>query len=104
MRKIFFSLLLVLTLAACLETGAALQQPATPTPQPTDNPTATATATEAPQVCQVTAQALNIRSGPGLSYAVIGWIYAGDIVTVKTQRGAWYQTGRGWIHSHYCEE
>lgn len=98
--KRILTLILSLTLAACLDTSAAIQQPATPSP----TLQATATATEAPKVCTVTADALHIRSGAGVTYSVIGYLKAGDIVTIQNQRGAWYEIGAGWIHSKYCEK
>lgn len=105
MKKVLVSLLLVLTLAACLDTSAAIQQPANPSPAPAATPTVTASTTPAPLQCTVTAGALHVRRGPGLSYAVIGYLYAGDIVTIETQRGAWYAIGADrWVHSKYCEE
>lgn len=100
MKKILLTVILFLTLAACkwsYDPYAAFQQPANPSPAPT------ATATEAPKVCTVTADALHIRSGAGVTYSVIGYLKAGDIVTVINQRGAWYDIGAGWIHSKYCE-
>lgn len=107
--KRILTLILSLTLAACLsiptgeDTSAAIVQPATriPTPHPTQEPTATAT--DAPKVCAVTAEALHVRSGPGITNPVTGYLYAGDVVTVINQRGAWYEIGDGWIHSRYCE-
>jgi uncharacterized protein YgiM (DUF1202 family) len=51
----------------------------------------------------VTAEALHVRSGAGVSFAVVGYLKAGDIVTIQNQRGAWLDTGAGWIHSKYCE-
>lgn len=103
LKKVITVLFVCLTLAACLDTGAALKQPATltPTPQPTDNPTATE---PAPMQCKVTAGALHVRSGAGVEYAVIGYLRAGEIVTVKTQRGTWFEIGADrWVHSKYCE-
>ncbi|GEM_PF-4231081 len=97
-------LFLTLSLAACnyVDPIAALQQqPVTVTPSPTTDthPNMLGSA-ELPQ-CTVTG-ALNVRSGPGVSHAVIGYLYAGDIVTIQTQRGAWLNIGNGWIHSKYC--
>lgn len=101
----FITLLLALALAACSPMAAIYDPARTATPSATDNPTPTApaAATEAPKICTVTADALNVRRGPGVSYAVIGYLYAGDIVTIQTQRGAWYEIGAGWIHSKFCE-
>lgn len=102
MKRILITLILSLTLAACLDTSAAIQQPASPSPTPQDTPTATATE-PAPMQCTVTAEALHVRSGPGLSHSVMGYLYAGDIVTIESQRGAWYDIGAGWVHGNYCK-
>jgi uncharacterized protein YgiM (DUF1202 family) len=100
-------LTLALTLAACSPARAVVRKGNTdvtfsPTPHPTQEPTATAT--DAPKACTVTAEALHVRSGPGIEHPVTGYLYAGDVVSILDQRGAWYQTARGWLHSHYCEE
>lgn len=100
--KQILTLVLFLTVASC----SPAREAATATPSPAQAPTATATATETPtpaKQCTVTAEGLHIRSGAGVEYAVIGYLKAGDIVTVQNQRGAWYDTGAGWIHSKYCE-
>lgn len=39
---------------------------------------------------EVTAYQLNIRTGPGTSYAKIGWLSQGDIVDVLGHLGSWY--------------
>ena len=68
----------------------------------TANPTATAAA------CVVNATALNFRAGPGLSYGVIAWPTAGEILTLTGETsGAWQQVQTpqgltGWVHSNYC--
>lgn len=103
--KRILTLILSLTLAACLDTSAAIQQPANPSP----TPQATATTSEHVRIvelpqCTVTADALHIRGGAGVTYSVIGYLKAGDIVTVQDQRGAWYDIGAGWVHSKYCKE
>ena len=106
MKKVLTVLFLCLTLAACLDTSAALQQPATRTPTATNTTqaTASATATEpAPMTCKVIADALHVRSGAGVSYSVIGYLKAGDIVTIEGTRGDWYDIGAGFIHSKYCK-
>jgi len=61
----------------------------------------------APAVCVVTADVLHLRTGPGIEYRVIGWLYSGDALAVLTP-GAWAQvqtsTGAyGWINSLICE-
>lgn len=110
MKKVYtLFVCLALALTACLDTSAALQQPATtPTATQTTTATAAAAATEAPMTCTVAAQSLHVRSGPGVSYAVTDYLYAGEIVTIQTQRGAWLKVtterGAGYIHSHYCEK
>ena len=110
MQKVL-TLFLCLTLAACnlnYDPYAVLQQPAPSiTPTTTDKPGITApAATAAARSCTVTAP-LHLRTGAGLSYAVIGYLQAGAIVTIQTQRGAWYEvttaSGAGFIHSQYCE-
>jgi uncharacterized protein YgiM (DUF1202 family) len=98
MNKVI-SLLLVFVLAACLDIPDAAI-PATMPPSPQDTPTAT---DPGPNLCTVTAEALHVRSGAGVSFAVVGYLKAGDIVTIQNQRGAWLDTGAGWIHSKYCE-
>ena len=110
MQKVL-TLVLCLTLAACnlnYDPYAALQQPAPSlTPTTTDKPGKPAPAATAARSCTVTAP-LHLRTGAGLSYAVIGYLQAGDIVTIQTQRGAWYEvttaSGAGFIHSQYCEK
>ncbi|MEJ2556812.1 MAG: SH3 domain-containing protein, partial [Anaerolineae bacterium] len=52
----------------------------------------------------VVAQALNVRSGPGVSYPAVGLLVRGDQVPVVGQHAAngWWQVelpdgGRGWV-------
>ena len=111
--KNILTLALCLTLAACnlnYDPYAALMQtPPSLTPSPiTDKPNATApAATAGAMSCTVTAP-LHLRTGAGVSYAVIGFLRAGEIVTIQTQRGAWYEvttaSGAGFIHSQHCEK
>ena len=82
---------------------AALQQPASRSP-PTPKPTTT------PQTCIVTAQeSLNLRIGPGTSYAVINWLKTGEVLTITNEPDvdAWIQVITdthitGWINSNFC--
>lgn len=55
---------------------------------------------------EVTAHQLNIRTGPGTSYAIIGTLYQGNVVSVVGTLGSWYviHTERdmiGVISSYY---
>lgn len=97
-------LLLILLLTAC--------SPARAISDPSPNPTPSATLrTELPNWfgseelphCTVTAEALHVRSGAGIEHPVTGYLYAGDVVSILDQRGAWLGIGAGWIHSRYCE-
>jgi hypothetical protein len=77
--------------------------PATPTPEATATPAATDTPTEAPVPRFTTSRTANVRSGPGVNYARIGSLGAGEagVITGKNPAGNWYQfdyAGRsGWI-------
>jgi uncharacterized protein YraI len=71
---------------------------------PTDTPPAEPTATPTPErAIAVAAQGMNVRSGPGTNYAVIGAAQAGDqfMITGKDNSGAWWEVdfnGRaGWL-------
>ncbi|ALC88760.1 hypothetical protein AM500_02305 [Bacillus sp. FJAT-18017] len=54
---------------------------------------------------KVTASSLNVRSGPGTTYAVIGKLTTGKIVTVLQQKNGWSSitagTVKGWVSSQY---
>jgi len=106
--------LLALALLSCglWQPYAAMQDP-----QPTAAGTLTETdlyerietPTPAPKSCQVTAaEALNLRSGPGISYPVKAWLKPGDLLTVITQLDGWAKittpTGAaGWVNLNYCK-
>lgn len=67
------------------------------------------TATALP-ACEVTADFLNIRSGPGVEYAGIGSLKSGDVVTVtviiKSPNGVlsdWLQISAGYINGSFCK-
>ena len=53
----------------------------------------------------VTASSLNVRSGPGTGYSIIGGLFKGNKVTVKSKTGSWYAinfNGRtGYVTSQY---
>lgn len=48
---------------------------------------------------------LNVRSGPGTQYGIIGRIYPGAVYRILSQQGVWYQIDfngtPGWVHSYY---
>jgi len=54
----------------------------------------------------VTAQTLNFREGPGMSYAVTGILRQGERLEVIA-RGAWLRvstgTETGYIYGRYCQ-
>lgn len=112
-RPILALLLLALVSLACSLTPTAnlsgTISTATPIPSPAPVPTAPdPTATPEPIACRVTAiKALNVRSAPSTEGDVIAWLLPGDVVTISSTRGAWYQVktdrGTGYIYSKYCE-
>ncbi|MCX7669234.1 MAG: SH3 domain-containing protein, partial [Anaerolineae bacterium] len=82
---------------------------ATPLPTATPAPTATLapTATEAPPRVKVTSDQLNIRSGPGTAYPVVGRLQRDDEAKVigKSEDGKWWQIevkeGKGWVSGEF---
>jgi uncharacterized protein YgiM (DUF1202 family) len=104
--------LVVMAYAIAPRRAAAAGQP---TPQPSQAPPPAPLATLEPRQaptetrCTVTAEALNIRTCPGASCAVIGWLQAGQRVNVLADYtpGGWaeLQPSGGWIHSSFinCE-
>ena len=78
-------------------------QPAEPQPaEPAENPTETPTST--PQIAQLVLNDLvNIRSGPGTSYGLVGSGQQGNIfrITGKNSDGSWWQIDyngqAGWV-------
>jgi uncharacterized protein YgiM (DUF1202 family) len=58
-------------------------------------------------VCVVNADVLHLRTGPGVEYSVIGWLYSGEAVTIITP-GAWLEVRTssgavGFVNGEYCE-
>ncbi len=48
---------------------------------------------------------VNIRSGPGTSYKVLGEKKTGEKVTVYETKGYWLRIGDGlWVHGNYVNE
>jgi len=93
--------------------------PATPTPSPTPSatpvPTATPTdlptATPTPVIPQVVSSStVNIRSGPGINYPVIGSLPPGNplVVVGRNEQGSWWQIqfsegAVGWVAGSVVE-
>ena len=112
MRKVTGLILLALAALACTK-SANLTTAEKSTPEQTpvavrviSAPLVVATATPQPvsveTTCTVTGD-LNIRSGPGMAWGVIGWLYAGESVTVSGAVGDWLRLESGWAHSKYLE-
>lgn len=49
----------------------------------------------------VTANALNIRSGPGTNYARTGHYTRGTLIRIVETNGNWGKTSDGWVHLDY---
>ena len=53
----------------------------------------------------VTSGRLNIRSGAGTNYSVVGWLSAGETVTITEQKTVsgtpWGKTAKGWVCMNY---
>ena len=47
---------------------------------------------------------LNVRTGPGTQYAVVGKIYSGNIVTVSDQQQGWSKINNGWVRSKFLTD
>jgi len=76
----------------------------TDTPSPTDTPEPTLTATPTPPDAVVNIEALNLRSGPGVVYDILGVLKQGDPlgVTGKCPAGDWLKVicpdeKEGWV-------
>ena len=54
---------------------------------------------------QVTASALNVRTGPSTGYSIIGKVYSGQkyvqIATSGSWRKIWFSNVTGWVHGSY---
>ena len=62
-----------------------------------------AEATPEPVIVQITASSLNVRKGPGTSYAVAQTVRKGQVFTIVQQQGGWgkLKSGAGWISLKY---
>lgn len=114
-RPALAMLIIALVMLACtlMEPTAGIVAepfPTKPNPNPSPAPPITQGPTETPitpGTCTVTADSLHLRDAPSIDGIVIGWLFAGDVATIESTRGAWYQVqtdrGAGFIHSQYCE-
>lgn len=57
---------------------------------------------------KITASVLNVRSGPGTSYSIIGSLNNGDTVSVYETSSGWgrinYKGSTGWVSMQYCSK
>ena len=53
---------------------------------------------------KVTADALNVRTGPGTDYAVADELAQGKVVKVLGAQDGWYQIEQGYVSAAYVEE
>lgn len=97
------SLLLILMILPALACATTTSAPLKATSAHLSHP-------EGAETCTVTAAlALNLRAGPGTSYAVLDTLKRGDILTLLPQpaHDLWIavraQELEGWVHSTYCE-
>jgi cell wall-associated NlpC family hydrolase len=70
-------------------------------PQGMIRPTVVHAATVASYQVNITTSALNIRTSPSTSGAIVGQYYLGNTVTVIGQSGDWLQTAKGYISAKY---
>ena len=63
-------------------------------------------AAAAGQTGTVTAESLNVRSGPGSQYRIVGLLFRGGQARITGSSGAWFQIAQptgitGWVHGAY---
>jgi N-acetylmuramoyl-L-alanine amidase len=51
----------------------------------------------------VKASALNIRSGPGTGYKLVGSLWFGEKVIILENQGDWYRINDGWVNASYIK-
>jgi N-acetylmuramoyl-L-alanine amidase CwlA len=63
------------------------------------------TTTVTPYIVRITADVLNVRSGPGTSYSVVTTVKQGDAYTIVAESGGWgkLKSGAGWVKLGYTE-
>ena len=67
---------------------------------------ASSTTSSSNYLVKVTAYSLNVRKGPGVSYAVTGSVKKGDVFTIVETQNGWgkLKSGAGWISLGYTEK
>lgn len=53
---------------------------------------------------KITASLLNVRSGAGTNYAIVGSLKNGSIVEVYDEKDGWYKVQNGWISKNYAKD
>ena len=84
---------------------------ATPTKrmaQSRESPTLVTSTLAKEQLCAITTELLNLRSGPGTNFPVIGVLPPGSIITIlQNASGDWQQVvtrlGSGWVFTDYIQ-
>lgn len=113
-KKLILLILPVIFSLACFMEGMSSQLPEpaeTITAAPVETPPfPMPTGTSTPQGCIVTADHLNLRSGPGTAWGSIAILNNGETVTIHTTEPAqasWiFVTARGldgWINQKFCK-
>lgn len=46
---------------------------------------------------------VNVRSGPGIEFAIIGTVNNGDLVEVTEHKAGWIHINSGWINSEFAD-
>jgi hypothetical protein len=82
----------------------------TPTRPPTPTPTVTFTPTPILPVAVIATNALNVRSGPGTNYPIIGFVRLNEEFEILGRNGGWWlisyprlDSDQGWISGFFTE-
>jgi hypothetical protein len=81
--------------ALALYIGLACTPAADPAPASTDAPLVLAVPVPPAEIATVTADALHLRNAPNGD--VIGWLRAGETVTIIARQQDWCNVGAGWV-------
>lgn len=52
----------------------------------------------------VTADLLNVRTGPGTSYPVVATVKRGSTLLIKEQKDGWGKFSTGWVSMNYVRQ